>query len=162
MDYDLMRRYIPTIALVLVAIILAVLVSLNRQSTLPASFTVNNTTYKISAYALTQAQQAQGLMNTTVTNSTFMLFVFSSADVYPFWMKNTYSALDIIWIRFNASTGTGNVVYIANAVPCVNYSKNQSSCIVYSPNAVANFVLEARAGFAKANNIGIGAKLRFS
>ncbi len=127
----------------------------------PSSFSVNGKTYAITAYENTPTQREMGLMNATVTNSTFVLFHFPQSGIYPFWMKNTYSQLDIIWLNYSSSTDTANVVYIANAIPCASYSKNQSNCVIYTPNSSANYVLEAKGGFAKSNDVQIGSSLKF-
>lgn len=120
-------------------------------STVPVSFTVNNETFNFTSYALNMTEAERGLMNATITNRTFMLFAFHNSSIYQFWMKNTYTQLDIIWI--NADDGTGRIVYIANATPCIEYSTNQTNCEIYTPASVANYVIEAKAGFVKAYNV---------
>ncbi|MDE1871688.1 MAG: DUF192 domain-containing protein [Candidatus Micrarchaeota archaeon] len=132
-----------------------------NQGQRPVSFQVNGNTYRITSYAYTEAERATGLMNATVTNDTFMLFRFDNPGIYPFWMKDTYSPLDIIWLNYSSTDGTAKVVYIANATPCIEYSSSQDSCIVYTPRSEANYVLEARAGFAKANDMTAGTEIRF-
>lgn len=127
----------------------------------PNSFVINNKTYAITAYAYTTAQQEKGLMNASVTNKTFMLFSFSQSGIYIFWMKNTYTPLDIMWVEYNSSTSSGKIVYIANAIPCSDYSRSQDNCTLYNPNAYANYVIETKAGFAQANNITNGTKIKF-
>ena len=120
------------------------------------TFYVNGKQFDISSVAITQKQLYHGLMNTTVTNSTLMLFVFPSTGNYPFWMYDTYSNLDIIWVNNSANGGT--VVYVAyNTTPC----DIESECAVYNPNAYANYVIETKAGFANENNITIGSKIIF-
>ncbi len=127
----------------------------------PQSFVVNNSTYQITAYEHTSQQLEQGLMNVTVTNRTFALFYFGEPGIYPFWMKDTYSQLDMIWLNYSQSTGMGMVVYIANATPCADYDSNQTNCIIYTPTAYANYVLEAKAGFVQQNQIRVGTSIRF-
>lgn len=49
--------------------------------------------------AATDAEREQGLMfRTTIEESTGMLFLFDQADYQSFWMKNTPSSLDILFI----------------------------------------------------------------
>jgi uncharacterized membrane protein (UPF0127 family) len=91
-------------------------------------------------------------MNTTVTNSTLMLFGFGAPGVYPFWMKDTYYPLDIFWI-YSQSGIHGRIVYEVEAAPCVSYDPSQSSCLQYTPPAEANYVVEAPAGFLRAHNV---------
>lgn len=153
------------VVLMVVAAILLVLIyeigMPNPNAATPAAFSVNNRTYKITAYAYTQAQQEKGLMNETVTNSTFMLFYFGQPGIYSFWMKDTYSQLDIIWLNYSSSTGMAKAVYIVNATPCTSYNSNQDSCIIYTPTVYADYVLETKAGFVGQNNITIGSSIRF-
>ena len=137
------------IAVILVAMVLVILYLSNfgdQQASVPSAFRFGNRTYKITAYAATAKAQEKGLMNATVTNSTFMLFYFGKPHIYPFWMKNTYSPLDIIWLNYSNSTGIARVVYIVNATPCIDYDATQNNCTIYAPKAYANYVLEARAG----------------
>lgn len=115
-----------------------------------ASFSFDNRTYNFTYVATTLPEQEKGLMNLSVTNSTFELFVFPNASIYPFWMMDTYTPLDIIWI--NGS----RVVYIVNATPCSWYSPNQTDCDVYntySEGHYADYVIEARAGFVNSTGI---------
>lgn len=127
----------------------------------PTAFEFNNRTYAITAYASTMAEREKGLMNATVTNSTFMLFYFGQPSIYSFWMKNTYSQLDIIWLNYSGSIGMAKVVYIVHAPPCVNYSSDQSACRIYTPTTNANYVLETKAGFAELNNMTVGSSIKF-
>lgn len=153
----------PSLQLIVVLAISSILIYIlfgAQQARIPRSFTVSNKTYSITSYAITAAEQEKGLMNATVTNTTFMLFVFSKAGIYPFWMKDTYSQLDIIWIY--AKNGTGAVVYVANATPCVTYDPTQQNCVVYTPTNISNYVIEAKADFAERNNVEAGATIIFS
>lgn len=149
-------------ALIIIALGLAALFFLPGGNAYPASFTVSGGTYNITAYAYTTAQQEKGLMNATVTNSTIMLFGFPKPGLYSFWMKDTYSPLDIIWVNYSALQDSGTVVYIVNAIPCASYSANQSDCTIYTPASDANYVIEARSGFANASGIHVGSNLAFN
>ncbi len=113
----------------------------------PVSFTVGNRTFGFTSYALNISQQEQGLMNATVTNQTFELFVFRNQSFFQFWMKDTYSPLDIMWVDANGTTG--RIVYIVNATPCASYDPSQTNCDIYTPPSVANYVIETKAGFAE-------------
>ncbi len=131
----------------------------NQAPGTQSQFTFNNTTYKFTAVEITLQQQEQGLMNFTVTNSTFALFVFNKSGIYPFWMMDTYSPLDIIWIN------NTKVVYIADAPPCVSYSPNQTACVPYNtyPSGhAANYVIEAHSGFVNRTGMHVGSSLYIS
>ena len=120
----------------------------------PASFTVGGKSYAFTYIATTQAEREAGLMNKKVTNTTTMLFAFPSYGAWQFWMYDTNTSLDMIWV--NGSSG--RVVYIvASAQPCFD----SGSCAVYTPTEPANYVIEARAGFAAANGIVVGTTIQF-
>jgi len=123
----------------------------------PTGFTVNGKAYTFTYVATTQAQRQTGLMNKKVTNATTELFAFPSSGAWQFWMYDTNTSLDMIWV--NATGNLGRVVYIVtSAQPCYN----SGACVAYTPTAPANYVIEARAGFAAANGIQVGTRIEFS
>jgi uncharacterized membrane protein (UPF0127 family) len=130
-------------------------------SPVPSTFTVNGKTYAFTYVATDDAQRAAGLMNKQVTNTTTMLFAFPAMGTYQFWMYDTNTSLDIMWI--NATGNAGRVVYVyADAQPChslpifcPNYPTSSSA------NYAANYVLEAKAGFAEANGVEVGTQIQF-
>lgn len=122
-------------------------------SPVPASFAVNGKSYTFTYIATTQAERQTGLMNRKVTNTTTMLFAFPSYGAWQFWMYDTNTSLDMIWVDGNS----GQVVYVVtSAPPCYD-----SNCAVYTPGAPANYVIEAKAGFAAANGIVVGTTISF-
>jgi uncharacterized membrane protein (UPF0127 family) len=126
-------------------------------TTVPSSFTVNGRTYDFNFTATTQTQREAGLMNKKVTNNTTMLFAFPYFGQWQFWMYDTNTSLDIIWV--NATGNSGHVVYLVTAAqPCY------SNCDLntYTPVSAANYVIEAKAGFAAANRISVGTGIQFS
>ncbi|MDG7008467.1 MAG: DUF192 domain-containing protein [Nitrososphaerota archaeon] len=125
-------------------------------SPVPASFTVNGRTYTFTYIATTPQERQEGLMNTRITNTTTELFAFPQPVAQPFWMYQTNASLDMIWIMANGDNGT--VVYlVTSAQPCFD----SSICTVYRPDAPANYVIEAKAGFAAANGIAVGTAVHF-
>jgi uncharacterized membrane protein (UPF0127 family) len=125
----------------------------------PSSFTVNGRTFSFTYTATTQAQREAGLMNKVVTNTTTMLFAFPYFDRWQFWMFDTPSSLDMIWV--NATGNHSRVVYlVSSAQPCL--TTNSNTCARYTPTSSANYVIEAKAGFAAANNIKVGTTIQFS
>lgn len=123
---------------------------------LPPSFSVGGKTFQITSFAINNAQRAAGLMGRKVTNSTLMLFAWPSPGRYQFWMYDTNTSLDMIWI--NESGGSGRVVYVVTgAEPCYI----AQACTIYTPTVPANYVIEARAGFAVANGIRAGSQVGF-
>jgi len=123
----------------------------------PSTFSVNGKTFRFNYIAITQSEREQGLMNRKITNQTTMLFAFPSASEWSFWMLDTNTSLDMIWV--NADGSTGSVVYIQSAAPpCMN----DGGCPVYTPTSSANFVIEAKAGFAAVNGISVGTNISFT
>lgn len=163
MDYKI--QLVVIVLFIAITVIAAVVITSQLSGrngginpTLPLSFSFGNATFRFTAYAVTEQQREHGLMNTTVTNSTLMLFVFPNASIYPFWMYNTYYALDMIWVNTTANLTEGTVVYIAaDAVPCLS-----GNCIIYTPSAAADYVMEAHAGFAAAHGLAVGSAVRFN
>ena len=123
-------------------------------SQMPTTFSVNGKTYEFTYIATTQAEREAGLMNRKVTNTTTMLFAFPSFGTWSFWMYDTNTSLDMIWVNGTS----GRVVYIVtSAQPCYD----SGSCHIYAPSAAANYVIEAKAGFAEANGVVIGTTIYF-
>ncbi len=153
-------RALVAVALVAIVLVFAAYTFLRTPgsvtSPVPSRFTVSGKTFAITYTATDQAAREAGLMNKKVTNTTTMLFVFPSADTYRFWMYNTNTSLDMIWV--NGTSSSGRVVYVyADAQPCYSLQ-----CPTYGPSSPANYVIEAKAGFAEANNIEIGTLVQFS
>jgi len=122
----------------------------------PSRFTVNGKTYAFTYVATTQPQRQAGLMNKEVTNTTTMLFAFPSSGEWQFWMYDTNTSLDMVWV--NAAGDSGRVVYVVtSAQPCYN----SGTCTVYTPTSPANYVIEAKAGFAAANGMALGTLIQF-
>lgn len=122
----------------------------------PSSFTVNGRTYAFTYIATTQAEREAGLMNKRINNATTMLFAFPSFGQWQFWMYDTNASLDMIWVSATGESGT--VVYlVTGAQPCYD----SSTCTVYSATTSANYVIEAKAGFAAANGIQLGTAIQF-
>ena len=102
--------------------------------------------------AISDQERALGLMfRDSLPAEAGMLFVFAEEDRWPFWMKNTFIPLDLVWLD-----GAGAVVEVrANVQPCRN-----DPCPSYTPVARGTAVLEVNTGFAKAHGIAAGATLR--
>jgi len=123
----------------------------------PSGFSVNGRSYTFTFVATTPEERAKGLMNTSVTNATTELFAFPSAGEWQFWMYDTNTSLDMIWV--NAAGNSGSVVYLATSTqPCYV----SSECAVYTPSAPANYVIEAKAGFVFSNGIEVGTAIAFA
>jgi uncharacterized protein len=98
--------------------------------------------------ARTEPERSRGLMfRTSMAEQAGMIFLFERPGVYPFWMKNTLIPLDMFW-----TDTTGKVVWIAESVPPCQ----ADPCPEYPPKAVASYVIETNAGFAKRHAVKIG------
>ena len=129
-----------------------------NPSPVPSRFTVNGRTFGITYVATNQSEWESGLMNRKVTGSTTMLFIFPDLAIRPFWMYQVNTSLDIIWL--NATGGSGSVVYIAADVPgCPGPSM---LCPNYAPSSPANYLVEAKGGFAEANGVDVGTVFQFA
>ena len=127
-------------------------------SAVPSRFTVSGRTYAFNYTATDEAQWTAGLMNRRVTSSTTMLFAFPYSSTWLFWMYDTNTSLDMIWV--NATGNSGYVVHVVlSAQPCFNYQG--VGCATYKPDRPANYVIEAKAGFAEANGLGVGTVIEF-
>lgn len=97
--------------------------------------------------------RAQGLMyRDQLRPGTGMLFLFAEEGEYPFWMKNTRIALDMIWIDSNK-----RIAHIAHDVPPCQIE----DCPSYPPHAQARYVLEVAGGVAKQHGLKDGDVLKF-
>ncbi len=122
------------------------------------SFTVGGRTFELTFLATNQSALEKGLMGTKVTDTTTELFVFPKASYYSFWMYGVNSSLDIMWVYTLPGASTGSFVYLAlGAPPCHVYV----ACTDYQPTAKADYVIEAKAGFAAANGIQVGTPVTF-
>jgi len=119
-------------------------------------FVVNGKSFALTFIATNQTEREKGLMKTRITNTTTELFVFPTADYYPFWMYTVNSSLDIIWL--NTTGNVGSVVYLVKNVPGCSVA---ILCTNYQPTAKANMVLEAKGGFADANSVVVGTRISF-
>jgi len=102
--------------------------------------------------AKTEEERAKGLMfRKELGENKGMLFVFEKEGIYPFWMKNTFLPLDIIWIG-----GDFRIVYISkNTPPC----EKNLLCPSINPEKTAKYVLEINEGMAEKIGIVEGDKM---
>ncbi len=103
--------------------------------------------------AVTDQERMQGLMfRDALAADAGMLFIFEVEEPVPFWMKNTFIPLDMIWI-----SSAGEVVEVrAGVPPC-----RSDPCPSYAPSKPGRAVLEVNTGFAAAHGIRPGVTLTF-
>src|SRR5436190_137016 len=98
--------------------------------------------------ARNEPERSRGLMfRKSMPERAGMIFLFDHPGIYPFWMKNTLIPLDMFW-----TDTTGKVVWIAESVPPCQ----ADPCPEYPPKAVASYVIETNAGFAKRHGVKVG------
>ena len=104
--------------------------------------------------AKTVGEISHGLMfRKSLAVNAGMLFVFEKEGAYPFWMKNTFIPLDIIWIN-----GEKEVVFVSeNTQPC----KDEYFCPSISHGKNARYVLEVNGGTAEKIGLKIGDQIVF-
>ncbi len=103
--------------------------------------------------AMTAEERARGLMfRERIQPDQGMLFVFEEEGIYPFWMKNTLIPLDILWLG-----GDRRIVHIASDLPPCT----AEPCPSYDPEVPAFYVLELKAGEARARGLKTGDRLEF-
>jgi len=122
-------------------------------------FSVGGKTFPLTYLATNQSMLDKGLMGTKVTDSTTMLFVFPDPGYYSFWMFGVNSSLDMIWVDASAGSNAGKVVYLALDAPPCHVSV---VCTRYQPTSRADFVIEAKGGFAAANGVDVGSTVVFN
>ncbi|MDH4187626.1 MAG: DUF192 domain-containing protein, partial [Nitrospira sp.] len=103
----------------------------------------------------TPQKRAEGLMyRTHLGADRGMLFTFTQAQAWTFWMKNTKIPLDIIWMNDKKQ-----IIYIEPNVPIC--TRQDDSCPQYRPNDEALYVLELAGGRAESLKLQRGSKLQF-
>ncbi len=101
--------------------------------------------------ALTPEAQEKGLSGRKeLKEDESMLFVFSLAGKYPFWMKDMDFSIDIIWIGEDL-----RVVYIKKDARPESYPET------FAPAGDAKYVLEVISSFSEKNNLKEGEKVEF-
>ena len=103
--------------------------------------------------AETSEQQSRGLMfRKSMPQDSGMLFVFEEEEIQPFYMKNTFIPLDIIWMDKDK-----RIVFIKKRAPACNGDKYE----LIDPGKKARYVLELNAGASDSIGLQIGDMARF-
>lgn len=83
-----------------------------------------------------------------------LLFYHGKPGLYSYWMYRVKVPLDIIWL----DTGKRVVQVVHQAPPCAG---PEEKCPAYGGGFEAQYVLEVRAGVAKANGVRPGTRIEF-
>lgn len=109
----------------------------------------HTTTVRI-AIADTEPERALGLMGVRdLQENQGMLFVYPNESHNRFWMKNTPTSLDMLFISRDKK-----IVFIAKST--VPFSED-----VIDPEVSSQFVLEVKAGFVEREHISVGDSVQF-
>ncbi|MDD4937813.1 MAG: DUF192 domain-containing protein [Candidatus Shapirobacteria bacterium] len=142
-----MSKNLVIILIIIVLIPLIVFLFSKKNSTIKFSTTkikLNNIEYEIEI-AHTISQKSAGLSNRDKLCQTCgMIFIFNKDSIMPFWMKNTFIPLDIIWINSN-----GQITDIITAT-------NINSTKILQNTQPAKYVLELNAFDAQKIGLNIG------
>jgi len=131
----------------IVAALLAVVCALFSCS--PASTKIKLVCFGSDCFQLevasTKEARLQGLMHRKVLAADHgMLFVFEESAIYPFWMKDTFIPLDIVWLSDN-----WQIVFVkTNARPL--------DASFLTPTRPARYVMEFNAGTVERLGLRIG------
>ncbi len=140
-------------ALIIIAAAIIILFVNKKSNGLQPQVCIKTVCFNVEI-AKTFSERERGLMfRKNLAENFGMLFIFESPGVYPFWMKNTFVPLDIIWI----SEGKEVVFIKENAQPCAK----GTACESIDPRAQSGYVLEISAGEADKAKILIGDSVNF-
>lgn len=94
--------------------------------------------------------RAQGLMyRNSLPENAGMLFIFDYEEMQGFWMKNTYLALDMLFVNANRQIVTIHM----NTTPLKEWN--------YASTVPAQYVVEVNAGYCLRHNIKEGDLIEF-
>jgi uncharacterized membrane protein (UPF0127 family) len=100
--------------------------------------------------ARTDAERAKGLMHRrSLPKDAGMLFLFDETAEHPFWMKNTFIPLDLVFIGEDGRIAG----IVARATP--------GDLTPRSGGVASRYVLEVNGGWAEANGVRAGDRVRF-
>lgn len=114
---------------------------------------INNRTFKLYIAKSDRDKQIGLSKYKKIDNTQGMVFSFSKASYYPFWMKEMKFPIDIIFIK------DGKIVTIYKNV---QIPKNNSNPPVYNSAVPADTVLEVNAGISDKYSFKEGDRVNFS
>jgi hypothetical protein len=112
--------------------------------------------------ALTKEARTQGLSGRkNLKEGEGMLFIFERSGNYPFWMKDMFFPIDIIWLAPSegGDYSKAKVIYIKKDACPELYPE------IYGPQEggpEARFILEVVSGFSDKNNLKVGDEALFT
>ncbi len=105
----------------------------------------------------TQSKKNLGLGGrASISSDEGMLFVYETADKYPYWMKGLKFPLDFVWIKDNKVVDT-----LQDAQPPTS-GEPDASLPIYTSKEPVNQVLEVNGGTVQRLNIKVGDTITLS
>ena len=102
----------PKIIIPVIIVILVALFFLKKNPSQTIPIQINNQTFNLEV-ADNPLSRSRGLSKRkSLCSNCGMVFIYPKESIYPFWMKNTYFSLDIIWLD-----KTGQIVDIKRGQP---------------------------------------------
>jgi len=99
----------------------------------------------------TIAQKTKGLsQRKNLCPDCGMIFVYSFEQRLPFWMKDTFIPLDMVWLNQD-----GRIVHLEKTVPPQSKDGN-GRYLLYQPQQLAQYVIELNAGQIDQRQLKIG------
>lgn len=112
--------------------------------------TIGTTSIKVEI-ADTPEKRRQGLSGReSLASDSGMLFSYTKADKYPFWMKEMKLAIDFIWIRDQ------KVVDLLENIQPPKPETKDKDLPLYVPNQPVDQILEVNSGFINSSGIQVG------
>jgi uncharacterized membrane protein (UPF0127 family) len=85
------------------------------------------------------------MFRTNLNQNDAMLFIFDEPTIQTFWMLNTPTSLDIIFLDQNYRV----INYFQNTIPNQTHTR-------YSSKAPSQYVLETKTGFVEQSGLKVG------
>lgn len=111
---------------------------------------VNNKVLSVEIANTSQKQKLGLCCRDTLAENAGMLFVYDTAEVRRFWMKDTRIPLDMYWLNKDRE-----IVYVAQNVQPSSYPKS------FGPDIPTWYVLETNAGYASSHGVTVGQTVEF-
>lgn len=138
--------------ILIIIILLCIIISIVMISHKPQPYFIQNYQKITLEIAKTPQQRERGLMyRKFMPENHGMLFIFNKPQHLSFWMKNTLIPLDMIFLNQHKV-----VAILQNVPPC---SKENTYCPSYSPDVLADAVIELNAGMIENLKITVGIEL---
>lgn len=142
------KSYLIVILIAIVTVLVGISI-LNSRNTTQSTNTQNKIVHEQSGQELSieiaddDFERMRGFMNRTdIGENDGMLFIFQDKNFRTFWMKDTPTSLDIIFLDENFKV----INFFESTLPLQTTQR-------YSSQLPAMYVLEAKSGFAKRINL---------